>query len=109
MYISYKHSISYFQHLVLSSTPIAYKDSSKVSSKTLQRRSNFVKKELSVCSGNDGTKKQAAHLIQSFGRGERENILKLANILPSVVHAETVVAMKVELGVPWEKLKNISR
>ena len=109
MYISYKHSISYFQHLVLSSTPIAYKDSSKVSSKTLQRRSNFVKKELSVCSGNDGTKKQAAHLIQSFGRGERENILKLANILQSEVDAETMVSMKVDLSIPWEKLKNISR
>ena len=109
MYISYKHSISYFQHLVLSSTPIAYKDSSKVSSKTLQRRSNFVKKELSVYSGNDGTKKQAAHLIQSFGRGERENILKLASILPSEVDAKTMVTMKVDFGIPWEKLKNISR
>ena len=52
----YKHSISYFKPIVQSSTPIAYKDSSKVSSKTLQRRSNFVKKELSICSGNDGTK-----------------------------------------------------
>ena len=71
----------------------AYKDSSKVSSKTLQSRSDFVKKELSICSGIDGTKKQAAHLIQSFGRGEGENILKLANILPSEVDAETMVAM----------------
>ena len=109
MYISYKHSISYFQPLVLSSTPIAYKDSSKVSNKTLQGRSNFVKKELSICSGNDGTKNQAAHLIQSFGQGKRENILKLANILPFEVDAETMVAMKVDLGIPWEKLKNISR
>ena len=72
-YISYKHSISYFQPLVLPSAPIAYKDSSKVNSKTLQRRSNFVKNELSICSGNDGTNIQAAHLIQSFGRGERES------------------------------------
>ena len=109
MYISYKHSISYFQAFVLSSTPIAYKGSSKLSNKTLQRRSNFVKKELSICSGNDGTKKQAAHLIQSFGRDKRENILKLANILPFEVDAETMVAMKVDLGIPWEKLKNISR
>ena len=94
---------------MVSSTPIAYKDSSKISSKTLQRRSNFVKKELSVYSGNDGTKKQAAHLIQSFGRGERENILKLASILPSEVDAKTMVTMKVDFGIPWEKLKNISR
>ena len=64
--------------------------------------------ELYICSGNDGTKKQAAHLIQSFGRGERGKILKLANILPSEVDAETMVAMKVDLGIPWEKLKNIS-
>ena len=86
-YISYKHSISYFQPLVLPSAPIAYKDSSKVNSKTLQRRSNFVKNELSICSGNDGTKIQAAHLIQTFGRGERENIFKLPNILPSETDA----------------------
>ena len=48
-------------------------------------------------------KKQAAHLIQSFGIGERESILKLANILPPEVDA------KVDLGIPWQKLKNISR
>ena len=100
--------MSYFQPLVLSSTPIAYKGSSKVSSKTSQRRSNFVKK-LSICSGNDGTKIQATHLIQSFGKGERENILKLANILQSEVDAETMVSLKVDLSIPWEKLKNISR
>ena len=88
---------------------VAYKDSSKVGSKTLQRRSNFVKKELSISSSNDGTKIQAAHLIQSFERGERENILKLANILPSEVDAKTMVSMKVDIGIPWEKLKNISR
>ena len=64
--------------------------------------------ELYICSGNDGTKNQAAHLIQSLGRGERGKILKLANILPSEVDAETMVAMKVDLGIPWEKLKNIS-
>ena len=85
---------------------VAYKDSSKVGSKTLQRRSNFVKKELSICSSNDGTKIQAAHL---FERGERESILKLANILPSEVDTETMVSMKVDLSIPWEKLKNISR
>ena len=108
MYIAYKHSISYFQPLVLLSALVAYKDSSKVSNKTLQRL-NFVKKELLICSGNHGTKKQAAHLIQSFGRDERENLLKLANILPFEVDAETRVAMKVDLGIPWEKLKHISR
>ena len=54
-------------------------------------------------------KKQAAHLLLSFGRGERENIFKLANILPSEVDAETMVAMKVDPGIPGEKLKNISR
>ena len=108
MYIAYKHSISYFQPLVLLSALVAYKDSSKVSNKTLQRL-NFVKKELFICSGNHGTEKQAAHLIQSFGRDERENLLKLANILPFEVDAETRVAMKVDLGIPWEKLKHISR
>ena len=47
--------------------------------------------------------------MQSFGRGETKNILKLANILPFEVDAETMVAMKVDLGIPLEKLKNISR
>ena len=38
-----------------------------------------------------------------------ENILKLANIPPFEVDTETMVAMKVGLGIPLEKLKNISR
>ena len=54
-------------------------------------------------------KKQAAHLLQSTGRGERGNIFKLANILPFEVDAETMAAMKINLGIPWEKLKYISR
>ena len=88
---------------------MAYKDSSKAGSKTLQRRPNFVKNESSISSSNDGTKIQATHLIQSFQRSERENILKLANILPFEVDAKTMVSMKVDLGTPWGNLKNISR
>ena len=65
----------------------------------------MLKKELSICSDNDGTKKQDAYLIQSFESGERESILILANILPSEVDAEIMVAMKVDSGIPWEKLK----
>ena len=65
----------------------------------------MLKKELSICSGNDGTKKQDTYLIQSFERGERENILILANILPFEVDAEIMVAMKVDSGIPLEKLK----
>ena len=99
MYILYKHFISYFQLLVLSSAPIACKGSSKLSNKILQRRSYFVKKQLYICSGNDGTKKRAAHLIQSFRKGEKENNIKLANILPFEVDAKTMVATKVDLGI----------
>ena len=47
-------------------------------------------------------KKQAARQIQSFRKGERENILKLANVLPLEVDAETIVAMKVNLSIPLE-------
>ena len=47
--------------------------------------------------------------MQSFGRGETKNILKLANILPFEDDAETMVAMKIELVTPWMKLNTISR
>ena len=69
----------------------------------------FVKKRIIYFLWQWWYKKQAAHLIQSFRGGERENTLKLANILPFDVDAETMVAMKVDLSIPWEKLKNISR
>ena len=38
-----------------------------------------------------------------------ENILKLENILLFEVDAKTMLAMKVDLSIAWEKLKNISR
>ena len=47
-------------------------------------------------------KKQAAHQIPSFRKGERENILKLANVLPFEVGTETIVAMNVNLSIPLE-------
>ena len=32
----------------------------------------------------------------------------MENILPSEVDAKAMVAMKVGLGIPWKKIKNIS-
>lgn len=62
-----------------------------------------MKKELTLlCSGENGVPTQTAHFIKSFDVQERENILKMANIKSSELDAETMVAMKVDLGIPWE-------
>ena len=60
---------------------------------------------MSICSGKNGIKKQAAHFLQLFGRGERESILKLANILPFEVDAKIMVTMKVDLGYTLGEIK----
>ena len=83
---------------MVSSTPKHTKTLAKSAVKPYNEDQILLKKELSICFGKDGIKKQAAHFLQLFERGERKSILKLPNILPFEVDAKTVVAMKADLG-----------
>ena len=52
---------------------------------------------------------QASSFIKSLDVEQRQIILKDAKI-PSVdIPEDTMVAMKVDMGIPWEKLKTMSR
>ena len=50
---------------------------------------------------------QASKLIGTFGEQERQDILKKAGIRP-VIEAERMVAMKCQLGLPWNKMRGVS-
>ena len=52
---------------------------------------------------------QTGELLKSFGTEARQMILEKAHIKPAEIFAEGLVAMKTDLGIPWEKLKTISR
>lgn len=52
---------------------------------------------------------QTSKLVKSFTEEDKEKILSQADVFPSVISAETMIAMKVDLGIPWEKLKKMGR
>ena len=70
-----------------------------------------VQQHLSTISGSssEAVSVQAGKLVKSFDQDTRLNILKIANIPPVEISPEHMIAMKVDLAIPWEKLKTISR
>lgn len=52
---------------------------------------------------------QTAKLVKSFEGEEKEAILKKAKIATPEITAEQMIAMKIDIGIPWEKLKKLSR
>ena len=52
---------------------------------------------------------QTSKLVTSTEDEKRHNILEKAGISPGVITPENMVAKKVDLGIPWEKLKCMAR
>ena len=52
---------------------------------------------------------QGRSLIKKYSLEDSEKILKEEYILPSEIGAEAMVAMKLDMGIPWEKLKTMAR
>ena len=79
--------------------------------KTIGRRNMVLQQHLSTVSGssNEAVSAQAGKLLKLFDQDTRLNILKIANIHPVEKSPVHMVAMKVDLAIPWEKLKTISR
>ena len=65
--------------------------------------------EIVAGSSKDSMILQTGLLVKSFDVQERQTILNLANIERSHITAESLVAMKADLGMPWEKMKAMSR
>ena len=52
---------------------------------------------------------QTSKLVTSIEDEKRHDILEKAGISPAVITPENMVAMKVDLEIPWEKLKCMAR
>lgn len=89
------------------STPKAIKTSSEACRRTVQRRTSLLKKQIDI-SSKDRTKQSAA-LVKSYSKNERAAILTEGNLGPHKISAEDMVALKIRLGIPWEKLKTMAR
>jgi len=81
--------------MIMTHIPNASKDSTEVTKRTLQRRNNFLKANLSIVSGG-ATACQTASLLKSFTLEIRIAILKKAHITP-FIDEKSLVAMKSDL------------
>ena len=52
---------------------------------------------------------QTSKLVTSVEDEKRHDILEKAGISPAVITPENVVGMKVDLGIPWQKLQCMAR
>ena len=52
---------------------------------------------------------QTSKLLKSFEEDHRKNILMKDGIVAADIAPEEMVAMKVDMGIPWEKVKCIAR
>ena len=96
---------------MLTTTPMVTKDSDKVCAKTIYNRNRYLMNMVQSTSGKStaAVTKQAGKFVKTLGLEQREEILKQANIPSVEISEENLVAMKVDMGIPWEKLKTMSR
>ena len=52
---------------------------------------------------------QTSKLLKSFEEDHRKNILMKDSIVVADIPPKEMVAMKVDMGIPWEKVKCIAR
>ena len=81
--------------------------SSAASRRTLKRRSDELKRIRSFTSGGDSSAQLQAE-IKSLTKEQREELLQGIH-LPVVIPTEQALAMKADLGIPWNKLRIIRR
>ena len=67
--------------------------------------------QIESCSGSSekGLIIQTSKIVKSFSEENRSEILKQANISPIEIDEKEMVALKVNLGIPWEKVKSMAR
>ena len=97
--------------MYFTSTPKPIKGSENTSSKTVSRRNKFLMGQLSNTCGN--TEKtsvvQNSKLLKSFEEDHRKHILMKTGIVEADIALKKLVAMKAEIGIPWEKVKCVVR
>ena len=77
----------------------------------MKRRNNFISRQLEETAGSSTAAKikQTAVLLKSFDECERTKILEVANVGQAEINAEEMVALKADIGIPWEKMKIMAR
>ena len=96
--------------MYFTSTPKPIKRSENVLSKTVCQRNKFFIGQLNNACRNaeKASVVQTSRLLKSFEEDHRKNILMKAGIVVADI-AKELVAMKVDMGTPWEKVKRIAR
>ena len=65
--------------------------------------------EISAASSSTAIMKQSSVLLKSFEEEERKEILQNVNNGVTQITAEEMLDLKSDMGLPWEKIKTMSR
>nr|XP_047139201.1 BRCA1-associated RING domain protein 1-like [Hydra vulgaris]XP_047139202.1 BRCA1-associated RING domain protein 1-like [Hydra vulgaris] len=97
--------------IVFTQTPKAYVNSAQAAESTLRLRNTNILKHFETVAGNscDSSISQTSKLLLSFEPDQRQSILSNTKLNHTKISANVVVAMKTDMGIPWEKLKVMSR
>ncbi|XP_047130965.1 V(D)J recombination-activating protein 1-like [Hydra vulgaris] len=97
--------------IVFTQTPKAYVNSAQAAESTLRLRNTNILKHFETVAGNscDSSISQTSKLLLSFEPDQRQSILSNTKLNHTKISANVMVAMKTDMGIPWEKLKVMSR
>ncbi|XP_065672293.1 uncharacterized protein LOC136090116 [Hydra vulgaris] len=97
--------------MIFTHAPKAYVNSAQAAQSTLRLRNTNIAKHFETLAGNlnDAVANQTSKLLNSLSQDTRHSILDNAGLNHSEISASVMVAMKTDMGVPWEKLKIMSR
>ena len=97
--------------MYFTSTPKPIKRSENASPKTVCQRNKFFIGQLNNKCRNaeKASVVQTSRLLKSFEEDHRKNILMKADMVVADIAPKELVAMKVDMGIPWEKVKRIAR
>ncbi|XP_065667077.1 uncharacterized protein LOC136087630 isoform X2 [Hydra vulgaris] len=97
--------------MIFTHAPKAYVNSAQAAQSTLRLRNINIAKHFETLAGNlnDAVANQTSKLLNSLSQDTRHSILDNAGLNHSEISASVMVAMKTDMGVPWEKLKIMSR
>ena len=109
IFLMYKY-ILFLKPLCLTVTPKAYKESASCSTSTLKKRHRLLM-EVSHQIGisKDSQVIQTAVMLKSFYYNQKSKVLENANVGVVEFSAEELVAFKADVGIPWNKLKTMTR
>ena len=100
-----------FQPVLFTHTPKAYVCSNQAAKSTTRCRNFSIKKHLEVVAGtlNNAVGYQTSKLVKALPPETRQSILANSTVKHIEISASEMVAMKTDMGIPWEKLKTMSR